>query len=457
MEKKYQFRWFLFLVIVVTIQNLKPADIPDDMTPYVKLGHLIKVAIYKDAEVDAQAKKIISNGELIQENIEQIPVGSGTIVSPDGLIITNYHVYNMDNIYRYDSRTRRLNTKIRIKDYMLVYRLADNDPLYPPVLQFLAIPVSLDQAHDIAILKIFADAEEREINPKDLSFASFSNPFILKLNENLAILGYPQKGGDTITISEGKFLGYYRNQNFRSLNGYIKTDADMSPGNSGGAALYRNSMVGVPTAVTPPDMVGSDMGYLQPVTWATKALTVVKNKYEFNIQEFPVQWLKSNYNTDETRENIYLTGKIVSSHTRRPLPAEVLMTRSDRSLEEIQQLHLELQKYVRIQSIHMMYNGGLGVEEISNRVNLNTEEIQKILSTKLSEMKLSDDAQKYSQGDFYYAVTRCDDRGFFILDVPRGQTIKLYAFADQHRTKVQRVESGDGITKDLGKIVIFSF
>lgn len=457
MVKQHRFFGLFLFLTVLSFTSLNPANVPDDMTPFVKLGHLVKVAIYKNPEVDVQAKKILSSGELIQEQIKEIPVGSGTIVSPDGLIMTNYHVYQMDNVYRYDNQTRRLHTKIRLKNHMLVYRLNENDPLHPPVLQYLAIPVSLDQTHDTAILKIFADASEMEIKPEDLTYARFSNPFVLKLNENLSILGYPQKGGDTITISEGKFLGYYRSQNYHGLDGFIKTDAAMSPGNSGGAALYQEGMVGVPTAVTPPEMAGSDMGYIQPVTWAVKALIVAQNKFEFNVQEFPIQWLQNSYNTDETRDHIYLTGWITSSHTRRPLPAEVLMTRSDRSLEKIQQLHLELQKYVRIKTIHLMHNSGLGPEEIANRLEIKPEEVGKILDLNLSEMQLSDDARKYSQGEFFYGVTRCDNRGFFILDVPRGQSIKFYAFADQHRTKAQRVNSGDGISKDLGRIIMFAF
>ncbi|MCK4835035.1 MAG: trypsin-like peptidase domain-containing protein [Candidatus Aminicenantes bacterium] len=457
MPKQFQYFWLFFSLMVLSIANLIPANIPDDVTPYVQLGHLVKISIYKNPEFDAKAKKIISNGELIKESIEEVPVGSGTIVSSDGLILTNYHVYQMDNMYRYDNRINRLYTRKRIRNSMLVYRLIENDPLKSPVLQYLAVPVSLDKMHDTALLKIYAEAKGKEIHPADLTFANFSNPFALKLNENLAILGYPQKGGDTITITEGKFLGYYRNRNFYGLDGFIKTDAAMSPGNSGGAALYRDGLVGVPTAVTPPEMAGSDMGYIHPVTWAVKTLIIAKHKFKFNIQEFPIQWLSNNYNTDETRHHIYMTGWIASSHTMRPLPAEVLMTRSDRTLEQIRQLHLELQNFMRIQTVHLMHNQGLSAGEIANRFNLKIEEIQKILDIKISEITISEDARLYTKGEFFYGVTRCDDRGFFILDVPRNQTIKFYAFADEHRTMVRRFNSGDGVSKYLGKIIVFKF
>jgi hypothetical protein len=345
----------------------------------------------------------------------------------------------------------------RVSNAMLVYRLADNDPLKAPVLQYLAVPVSLDKAHDTALLKIYAEPKGKEIEISDLPFTRLANPFSMKLNEIIAIVGYPAKGGDTITITEGKFLGYYRNKYFPGLDGFIKTDAAMSPGNSGGAALYRNGLVGVPTAVTHPAMAGSDLGYIHPVTWALKTLTIASRKFKFNVQDFPLEWIKNGYNTDETRDHIYLTGWIISSHSRRPLMAEILMTRPDRSLEQIQDLHRQLQQYIQIQAIQLMNDQGRGTDEIAKGLNMKADDIRKILETPLSRYPLSPDSRQYLKGDFFYAVTRCDDRGFFIIDVPRQQKVKLYAFADGHRTMVRNFNSEDGLSQDLGKIMVFAY
>jgi hypothetical protein len=340
---------------------------------------------------------------------------------------------------------------------MLVYRLKDNDPLKAPEIQYLAAPVSVDKTHDTALLKIYAESKGKKIKPKDLPYCPFGNPYSIKLNETITIIGYPAKGGDTITITEGKFLGFYRNRNFYGLDGFIKSDAAMSSGNSGGAALYRNEIVGVPTAVTPPALAGSDMGYINPVTWAMKALTIARNKYEFNTQEIPPKWVLNDYNTDETRHHIYLTGWIVSSHSRHPLEAEILMTRSDRSLEQIQSLHLELQRYIRIRTIQAMHTEGTNPKDIAGKLNMKTEDVEKIIALKPSKITFHPDVQLYTRGEFFYGVTRCDDKGFFILDVPRNRNVKFYAFADQHRTMIRTLDSGNGISKDLGKFVVFKY
>ena len=445
------------IVFILAGFQLSAESIPDDVTPYVQLGHLVKVSIYKNPTVDAKAKKIIHNGELIQERIEETPVGSGTIISPDGLILTNYHVYLMDNVYRYDNRINRLYIRTRVSNSMLVYRLKDNDPLKAPETQYLATPISLDKMHDTALLKIYAEVKGKKVKPRDLPYSPFGNPFSIKLNETITIIGYPVKGGDTITITEGKFLGFYRNRSFYGLDGFIKTDAAMSSGNSGGAALYNKRIVGVPTAVTPPVLAGSDMGYINPVTWAIKALTIARNKFEFNTQEIPLQWLLNDYNTDETRHHIYLTGWIISSHSRHPLQAEILMTRNDRSLEQIQNLHQELQHYMRIKVIHSMHNQGKSPNDIARQLNIKVDDIEKIINQKPSDMSFHPDVQRYTRGEFFYGVTRCDDKGFFILDVPRNQTVKFYAFADEHRTMVRNFDSREGISKNLGKIVVFKY
>ena len=454
-ESRYSLPFFVLFLLLFAVSLY--SDIPENVSPYVQLGHVVKVSIYKNATVDAKTKKIIALGELIKESNNEVPVGSGTIISSDGLILTNYHVYDIENTFRYDSRINRLYLRQRVSTSMLVYKLADNDPLKPPVMKYLAVPVGLDKKHDTALLKIHAEIKGKQIEIKDLPFARFGNPFEIQLNETLLILGYPAKGGDTITITQGKFLGYYRNRLAHILDGFIKTDAAMSPGNSGGAALYKQRLVGVPTGVTFPDQAGSDMGYIHPVTWAAKVLTIASQKFKFNVQEIPTEWMISDYNTDETRKNIYTTGHIISSHNMGPLKAEVLITRTDRTLEQIQDLHLKLQRIIRIQLIHQMNEQGITTEEIASRLNIKAEEVNQALSTDVSKMTADPDIQAFTRREFYYAVTLCDDRGFFILDVPRNQKVKLYAFADNHRTMVRNFTSKEGISQNLGKIIVFKY
>lgn len=63
--------------------------------------------------------------------------------------------------------------------------------------------------------------------------------------EDIRILGYPGAGGLTMTLTRGSYSGMFDHLG----ETYIKTDADISEGNSGGAAFNEAGVfIGVPTA-----------------------------------------------------------------------------------------------------------------------------------------------------------------------------------------------------------------
>ena len=83
----------------------------------------------------------------------------------------------------------------------------------------------------------------------------------LRLNEEIVVLGFPGIGGRTITLVRGVHAG------IDEVNGHdvLKTDADISPGNSGGAAFdARGLFVGVPTFSSVAEDRPSDLGWLIP-------------------------------------------------------------------------------------------------------------------------------------------------------------------------------------------------
>lgn len=64
--------------------------------------------------------------------------------------------------------------------------------------------------------------------------------------EDIRILGYPDDGGMTMTLTRGAYSGRF---NYEGVS-YLKTDTDISVGNSGGAAFDEAGVfIGVPTAV----------------------------------------------------------------------------------------------------------------------------------------------------------------------------------------------------------------
>jgi S1-C subfamily serine protease len=447
--------FFASILPLASITPLGSDEIPQDVTPYVRLGHFVRVSVFRSPSVDTKQRRILNPGQLIREEVVQMPVGSGTVISTDGLILTNNHVYQMEDNIQYDEETQTLILAQSASREMLVFTLADNDPLKVPELQYLAEPVSLDKTHDIALLRIVKDKDGNPLTGKIFSYVPIGNPFGIRLNEPLTIFGYPSKGGDTITITEGKFLGYYRDQRFPGLDGFIKTNAAMAPGNSGGSAMNKAALVGIPTAVTPPTLAGSDLGYIHPVTWAAKVLTVAKHKRNFKIPEIPLQWFESAHNTDDTRNNIYVTGRVVSSHSEKGIPADIILARTDRTLQQIENLHLELEVVNMIYTVQRMHTAGLSEEQIAVQFQIPLEEVKAMVAAQLSDEQLSRDTLASLKGEFFYSHTQSDDEGFFILSAPKAKDIKLHVISNSFFPIEKNITLGLGLSQSLGRITIF--
>lgn len=193
----------------------------------------------------------ISQGDTFQINpfnpfspFERIPgrsrkvernIGSGFIISSDGLIITNKHVVS-DTEATYQILTNN-NKKYNVEK---IYR----DPL-----------------NDLAILKINAS----QLKPLKLGDSSK-----LKLGQLVIAIGTPL-GEFPNTITTGIISGLGRGITAGSpfegfaekLDNVIQTDAAINPGNSGGPLLSsKGEVIGVNTAIAE---AGQNIGFALPV------------------------------------------------------------------------------------------------------------------------------------------------------------------------------------------------
>ncbi len=449
-------QWAIGIFFAALLPLSLLCQIPADFTPFVRLGYLLKVSVYRNPILDPSGQAILNPGELIKEEGPiPMPVGSGTIISAEGLILTNWHVYSAEDQIQFDQRTGILRVAQKASTTMLVYQLHDNDPLKVPVLLFQAAPVSLDEDHDTALLKIVADAQGNPIDRRDFSYASLGNPFGMQINQDLMVLGYPGKGGDTITITDGKFLGYYRDEEYPGQDGFIKTNAAMSPGNSGGAALSVQSIVGVPTAVTLPQLAGSDMGYIHPVTWALKGFVVAQHKFGLHPPVIPMDWLSSPYNSDETAGQIFITGHIIAANSEQGIASQVIAVRPDKSLEEISRLHQEVQATSLIFLLQQMQEYGMSAEDLALRFDLPLDKTQEMLQFELSDEAISEDVRRFLSGEFFYAHAESDADGFFIVTVPRANKIVLHVMKDGYFPYHKDLVSERGGFQQVGRIKIF--
>lgn len=169
-----------------------------------------------------------------QKKIEQ-NIGSGFIISDDGLIITNKHV---------------------VADTSATYKVLTNDNK-----KYNVQKIYRDPLNDLAILKIDA------LGLKPLKLGNSSN---LKLGQLAIAIGTPL-GEFTNTVTKGIISGLGRGITAGSpfegyverLDNVIQTDAPISPGNSGGPLLNsKGEVIGITAAIA---QEGQNIGFAIPV------------------------------------------------------------------------------------------------------------------------------------------------------------------------------------------------
>ncbi len=185
-----------------------------------------------------------------QQQVKQ-NIGSGFIVSSDGLIITNKHV---------------------VSDTTATYQVLTNDNKKYDVQKIYRDPLN-----DLAILKINPPAGGAGLKPLPLGDSSH-----LKLGQTVIAIGTPL-GEFTNTVTSGIISGLGRGITAGSpLEGYvekldnvIQTDAAISPGNSGGPLLdSAGQVIGINTAIA---QGGQNIGFAIPVN-VIKNLLATFNK-----------------------------------------------------------------------------------------------------------------------------------------------------------------------------------
>ena len=164
--------------------------------------------------------------------------GSGTIIESHGLILTNAHVVEQEPGNPYET----------------LGVLVSPDPASPPELTYLASVVAFEPELDLAIVSVTSDVEGSPVDVTDLPTIPLGNSDDVDLGDDIQILGYPGIGGQTITFTSGSVSGFNAQAGVGN-RAWIKTDATITGGNSGGAAINSDGeLVGVPTLAAAGDV-----------------------------------------------------------------------------------------------------------------------------------------------------------------------------------------------------------
>ena len=149
--------------------------------------------------------------------------GSGTIISPDGIIITNAHILEPER------------ANVEIGEIIVSMTVS---PDQPPVDAYYAEVVRSDPDVNLAILRLVRDMGDQPVDTSslNLSFLPLGDSDLVQIGDPLTIMGYPLIGGQTITLVSGDISGFTSEGRYGN-HAFIKTSAGITSGASGGPAI----------------------------------------------------------------------------------------------------------------------------------------------------------------------------------------------------------------------------
>ena len=202
------------------------SDMPDDglssrATEYPQNNDQALLDAYSNAVIGVTervgpAVVRVETGPKVRTLRERGGLGSGIVISPDGLVLTNSHVVGASK-------------EIRLRDTEGI--VTD------------ARVLGVDSDTDLALLR--ADGA------RDLRYASLGNSKTLRRGQLVVAIGNPLGFESTVTAGVVSALGRsIRSVSGRIIEDVIQTDAALNPGNSGGPLVSSKAeVIGINTAI----------------------------------------------------------------------------------------------------------------------------------------------------------------------------------------------------------------
>jgi Do/DeqQ family serine protease len=224
-----------------------PAELQLSFAPVVKRAAPAVVNVYAARVVEN--RNPFMNDPLFRQFFGAVPreqvlrsLGSGVIVDPSGLVVTNYHVIEGAS-----------EVKVALSDKR----------------EFDAEIVLKDEHSDLTILRLKGVSERFPI-------LEFSNSDELQVGDVVLAIGDPFGVGQTVT--HGIVSAVARTQvGISDYQFFIQTDAAINPGNSGGALVdLSGKLVGINTAIYSRSGGSQGIGFAIPANMVRVVVTSAK-------------------------------------------------------------------------------------------------------------------------------------------------------------------------------------
>jgi serine protease Do len=236
---------FLFWAVVTLFaqSNLLWAELPSTdrrgFSPLIQRTSPAVVCVVASGPTKAGAETQQGGEGNQPQPKEALSDGSGVIVTPDGYIVTNYHVIK-----------NAANVTVERRDVGKEYR---------------AKVIGYDSQIDIAVLKI---------NESNLPTLQFAESGSYHVGDIVLAIGNPLSFANS--VSQGVISAVGRSIDNSAVEDYVQTDAAINPGNSGGALIdVDGRLVGINSLFVPVfgQKVNTGLGF-------AIAAALVKSVYE---------------------------------------------------------------------------------------------------------------------------------------------------------------------------------
>ena len=236
-------------------------------------------------------------------------LGSGVIVSPEGYILTNFHVIEgAQEIEVTLSDSRKAVAKL----------------------------IGADPDTDLAILRIQLDR---------LPVIALGNSDTLQVGDRVLAIGNPFGVGQTVTSGIVSALG--RNQlGINTFENFIQTDAAINPGNSGGALVdVQGNLLGINSAIYSRSGGNMGIGFAIPVSTARQVLEGIVKEGQVTRGWLGVEPTEITPEVAETfglkqTEGVIITGVLQDGPAAKAgvKPGDVLLRVADKDIRNVGEL-----------------------------------------------------------------------------------------------------------------------
>ena len=412
------------------------------------------------------------NARIVEQQVTMAGVGTGVVVTEDGLIMSNAHVtrayldpeiavvtgaggapkigssgkplksvlYNMFPYYMFVGLTTQeeFDAGDDVQKPRYAAMILDDDEDYgrrsrDRALLKVVYPI-LEMKNNLPVIGDYVG------NNVKLSFSEMANPFKTSLlDKKVRAIGFPGSGDPKRSSrTAGELLGYEGDKYSVLLH-----TSWISNGNSGGGLFYKDKLIGINTWDNR-NTSSRPVGEAQPITYWAEMFAKYEGIFNMRGPAFDYAWINDDPGTDPYKGDAYAAFRLVTA-SNRDVPVttgKVYIAKADVSTVDAQNYILACGEFdYGYRLLRLLQNHS--VEEVQAYTGCELDLLEALAKLdKLEDMKeiLTNQAKPYFDAwlndAFYSRVASVDkDVGKVVVPIPRNSKISVYYVDENGVTK----------------------